>query len=180
MLRKRFAQALIGVAMVGAGAVATQSPAAAATQGPYSIKGQGSNKCIMSVPTTGHSNGARQQMYTCMPADYYDHQWWFDDTDSGYYNIRNQSTNGCMTVLNNSTAQNQPIISYDCNRGDNAEWRTERLNPGSTGTHWYRLVSRRSGKCLTVKNASTANNVELLQYTCNGGSNQAWTWYRPS
>jgi hypothetical protein len=42
----------------------------------------------------------------------------------------------------------------------------------SSGT----IVNENSDKCLDVVGASTANGAEVIQYTCNGGSNQLWTF----
>lgn len=38
----------------------------------------------------------------------------------------------------------------------------------------YTLVNRNSGKCLDVNGSSTADGADILQWTCNGGSNQKW------
>lgn len=37
------------------------------------------------------------------------------------------------------------------------------------------LVARHSGKCADVVNASTANNAQLIQYTCGTGANQRFS-----
>jgi hypothetical protein len=40
--------------------------------------------------------------------------------------------------------------------------------------YWtFNAVSR---KCLTVQNASSSNNAAVLQYTCNGGTNERWRY----
>ena len=45
---------------------------------------------------------------------------------------------------------------------------------GGVATPYVDLVSRHSGKCMDVVNASSSNNAEIVQYTCNGGYNQQW------
>ena len=42
---------------------------------------------------------------------------------------------------------------------------------------YYQLQNRHSGMCLTVLNASTANNAPLMQYPCVGSPNNLWTWW---
>jgi putative hemolysin len=38
----------------------------------------------------------------------------------------------------------------------------------------YTIVNRNSGKCLDVNGGSTADGANILQWTCNGGTNQKW------
>ncbi|MER6180200.1 family 43 glycosylhydrolase [Streptomyces sp. NPDC001652] len=38
----------------------------------------------------------------------------------------------------------------------------------------YTLVNRNSGKCLDVNGGATADGTNILQWTCNGGTNQKW------
>ncbi|MEO3854045.1 RICIN domain-containing protein [Acrocarpospora sp. B8E8] len=44
----------------------------------------------------------------------------------------------------------------------------------ATGSGFDRLAVRHSGKCLDVRNQSTANSAAVVQYACNGGANQQW------
>ncbi|MDX2564756.1 RICIN domain-containing protein [Streptomyces sp. TX20-6-3] len=46
------------------------------------------------------------------------------------------------------------------------------LRPTATG--YVSVVARRSGKCLDVGGASTADGARVFPYTCNGGRNQEW------
>ena len=39
-------------------------------------------------------------------------------------------------------------------------------------TKWYKLVSKLSGKCVDLENASRNAGVDFMQYTCHGGDNQ--------
>jgi hypothetical protein len=45
------------------------------------------------------------------------------------------------------------------------------------GGPWETLTARHSGKCVDVPGKSVDSGVQLTQYTCNGGMNQAW-WFR--
>ncbi|MCO1574181.1 family 43 glycosylhydrolase [Crossiella sp. SN42] len=38
----------------------------------------------------------------------------------------------------------------------------------------YRIVNRNSGKCLNVKDSSTADGGDVVQHFCDGGLNQRW------
>lgn len=43
----------------------------------------------------------------------------------------------------------------------------------------YNLVNRHSGKCLDVSQGNTAHGTDVIQWTCNGGANQKWTFSDP-
>ena len=43
-------------------------------------------------------------------------------------------------------------------------------------TGYYRLINQKSGKCLDVASASTANGANVIQYTCGTSTNQQWQW----
>jgi hypothetical protein len=40
----------------------------------------------------------------------------------------------------------------------------------------WQLTNAHSGRCLAVANASTANAAGVIQWTCNGGSEQEWNF----
>jgi hypothetical protein len=42
------------------------------------------------------------------------------------------------------------------------------------GSPYVRLVARHSGKCADVRDSSTADRTPVVQWTCNGGTNQQW------
>ncbi|MEN3310461.1 MAG: hypothetical protein V7603_6663 [Micromonosporaceae bacterium] len=107
-------------------------------------------------------------------------EWWFIDTNNGYYWIQNRKSLKCLTVLNNSTADNAAVIQYDCNLGDNEQWFPQyQFYDLDFNKDAYVLINRHSGRCLTVKNASSSDGATLLQFGCNVGRNQQWTWYTP-
>ena len=43
----------------------------------------------------------------------------------------------------------------------------------------YNIVNRNSGKCLDVSGGSTADGGDVIQWTCNGGASQKWTFSDP-
>ena len=45
---------------------------------------------------------------------------------------------------------------------------------GVGGTPYMRLVARHSGKCADVRDGSTADRTPVIQWSCNGGTNQQW------
>ncbi|MFC6079844.1 RICIN domain-containing protein [Sphaerisporangium aureirubrum] len=51
---------------------------------------------------------------------------------------------------------------------------TETGSLSATGLSFERLNVRHSGKCVDVRDGSTADNGVIIQWTCNGGTNQQW------
>jgi hypothetical protein len=72
---------------------------------------------------------------------------------------------GLCLAQANSTTTGGPVVQLDCASGAATRW----TMAGAT------LRNRASGACLDVPNSSTAQNVELLTWSCNSGNNQNWT-----
>lgn len=75
----------------------------------------------------------------------------------------------CLDVSGASSNNGAPIIQWDCNGGQNQQWR---LVPVGS---YYRIVARHSGKCLDVTGASRVNGAQVIQWDCHGGDNQLWS-----
>ena len=133
----------------------------------YEVVNQNSNAC---VDDAGTANGSIVQQWTCSAAT--NQQWQFQTTDSGYYKVVNRRT----------TTQSWDITGGAGATGDSVKLQTwaygggtnQQFQPVSLGNGFYKLVARHSGKCLDVPGASTANGVQLQQYTCNGTTAQAF------
>lgn len=48
-------------------------------------------------------------------------------------------------------------------------------SPTASAASWYTYENENSGKCLAVPGSSTADGTELVQWTCTGNTDQAWT-----
>jgi Ricin-type beta-trefoil lectin domain len=47
--------------------------------------------------------------------------------------------------------------------------------PPASAATYYNLINFKSGKCMSVEGGgSTSNGAGLIQWTCNGGSEQSW------
>ena len=178
-VRKRLTYAIAGIVATAAAVTIPQSPAAAA--GLSAIVGLQSDKCI-DVPGDNVNDNVQMHIWWCISdtlgGTKSNQEWAFQATTSDTrLNIRNSFSRKCLTVLNASMADNAPVIQFTCKPEANEEWQTEyRLR--RDGRDYYRLKNRKSGKCLTVQNASVAAGAKLLQFTCNNinGGNQLWTW----
>jgi ricin-type beta-trefoil lectin protein len=88
-----------------------------------------------------------------------------------------QTVNGTSKCIDvpNGTFEDDPVIMYTCAypRHANQQWYLRDTSDG-----YANIWNRQTGKCLTVQNASTANNATVIQYSCNTGDNEEWAEYR--
>ncbi len=74
--------------------------------------------------------------------------------------IARDSDNACLYLVPN--AGDDPDVSYP------------RASNSTTINGRYVLKAVHSNKCADVNNSSTANQVNILQWSCHGGANQTW------
>ncbi|GAB3827303.1 RICIN domain-containing protein [Dactylosporangium cerinum] len=133
----------------------------------YTVINKNSSKCV-DARAAGTTNGTPIQQYTCNASNAQQYQ--FQPTSGGFVRINNRGNSAqALDITNVSSADNAPIQTWTYGGGTNQQWQ-----PVSEGGGWYHFVSRLSGKCLDVPAASTANSVQLVQYTCNGTAAQSF------
>lgn len=134
----------------------------------YSVINQNSNKCV-DARNAGTANATAVQQYTCNGT--FAQNWKFTPTSGGYYQIGNRNAvTQVIDVSGISTADGALLQLWAWANGNNQQWQ-----PVSLGGGYYKFVARHSGKCMDVPNASTANSVQLQQYTCNGTNAQSFS-----
>ncbi len=151
---------------------AAASPPAAATRaaaalptGFATLLNAASGKCL-DARSAGTANGTVVQQYTCNGTGA--QQWSLTDAGDGYVRINAHNDTGqVVDVADVSTADSAPVHLWGYGGGANQQWR-----PVDDGGGAYHFVNRNSGKCLDDPGASTANSVQLQQYTCNGTDSQ--------
>jgi hypothetical protein len=166
--------ALTAVLAVVAGTftvLAATAPVAGAAVDPavwYTVVNQASGKCV-DARAAATANGTAVQQYTCN--DSTAQQWQFQATSGGFSRINARDNSAqVLDVANVSTADGGLIHLWTYGGGNNQQWQAVEQAGGS-----YRFVSRLSGKCLDVPSASTADSVQLQQYTCNSSAAQSFT-----
>ena len=82
----------------------------------------------------------------------------------GYVQFVAQHSGLCI-AQSGTAASGALAVQLACNAGDTTQW----SQVGST------LRNKASGACLDVPNNSTAQDIQLVTWTCNGGNNQNWT-----
>ncbi|MGW2551269.1 RICIN domain-containing protein [Streptomyces sp. NPDC001635] len=152
--------------VVSAGAAPRASAAAAALPTSWAtVVNSGSGKCL-DARAAGTANGTAVQQYSCNNSTA--QQWSFTSTSDGYVRINNRNDPAqVVDVTDVSTADGAPLQLWAYGGGDNQQWQ-----PVDEGGGAYHFVNRHSGKCLDVPGASTADSVQLTQYTCNGTAAQ--------
>ena len=104
-------------------------------------------------------------------------KWQFYPTGkSGEYYIRNAENYLFVAVQNASVEENAPVTQYRIGSGENDVWILERVyyndSPLKEGT--YTIENVNSRKQIVVKNASTADGAEVIQFA-DEGSNASWS-----
>jgi Ricin-type beta-trefoil lectin domain-like len=133
-----------------------------------SVHNFNSGKCV-DASSQGTANGTRIQQYDCNGNN--GQQYLFVPVGGGYFEVENRNLSSQVwDVINRSATIQTPIQLWSWQGGYNQQWApvAERNNG------WYHFVSRNSGLCLDVPGASTANSVQLQQYTCNGTAAQSF------
>jgi hypothetical protein len=85
------------------------------------------------------------------------------------YELVARHSGKCLDVADESLADGNPIIQWECHGGPNQRWR---LQPASDG--YYLVIAVQSGKALDANGSSTADGARVAQFTIHGGPNQQW------
>ncbi|WP_042394859.1 glycoside hydrolase family 19 protein [Streptacidiphilus carbonis] len=163
--------ALTGAAVLAAsGLTLAMAPAAAAAVNSgesYTVTNLNSGKCV-DARAAGTANATAVQQYACNGTAA--QNWVFTATSGGYFQVGSAAgTAQVWDDSNVSSADGSLIQLWTYGGGNNQQWLPV-LESGST----YHFVNRFSGKCLDVPSASTADSVQLQQYTCNGTAAQSF------
>ncbi|TDU87213.1 ricin-type beta-trefoil lectin protein [Kribbella voronezhensis] len=168
---------VVAIAAAAAAAVTTtaltavvSSPAASAAISPTgwnTVVSKNSSKCV-DARAAATANGTAVQQQACNSTTA--QQWQFQPTADGYVRV-NAFNNAAqaLDVTNVSAADSAPIQLWSYSNGLNQQWLPVEEADGA-----YHLVNRNSGKCLDVPGASTADGLQLQQYTCNGTAAQSF------
>ena len=134
----------------------------------YTVVNQNSGSCVDDA-AGGTANGTHVQQWSCV-AGSTNQQWQFQSTSGGNYKVVSKnSTTMAWDVTGVSTTAGALIQLWTYGGGANQQWSAVALD----STH-VKFVNLNSGLCLDVPAASTANGVQLDQYTCNGTGAQSF------
>ncbi|MFI5893057.1 RICIN domain-containing protein [Actinoplanes sp. NPDC051513] len=158
--------------LVGSPANPTSPPTTTPPTGPdpntwYSLVNKNSGKCV-DAKAAGTVNGTAIQQYACNGSTAQQYQ--LVPTGGGFARVNNRGNSAqALDVTGVSAADNAKIQTWTYGGGANQQWQAV-----AEGNGYYHLVNRNSGKCLDVPAASTADGVQLVQYSCNGTGAQSF------
>lgn len=98
--------------------------------------------------------------------------WQFRPTSGGYYQVVSRHAPTLVWDVAGgpgAAGDGTDIHLWSYVGGTNQQWQPVALGGGS-----YRFVARNSGKCLDVRDVSTADGARLQQWTCTGGPAQSF------
>ncbi|WP_433219845.1 RICIN domain-containing protein [Dactylosporangium sp. CS-047395] len=162
---------LVALAAMAGTLVFTQTPALAATQGPYEIHPWGGIFWCAKVDNANQS--APVVIRNCGIASNFYQQWYWQDTTGGYYRIFNRQTGKCLNAAGNVTTGTR-VIQYGCSTSAlNDQWKPTIKQNGDIDYYW--LQNRQGGLCLRVNTSSSGN--QLFTGACNQATwDDRWTW----
>lgn len=148
-------------------AAAGTTAAAALPTGWTTISNKGNGKCV-DARAAATGNGTAVQQYACNGS--LAQNWSLTETGAGYVRAGNRNADSQVwDVTDVSAADAATIQLWTYGGGNNQQWL-----PVAEADGAYHFVNRNSGKCLDVPSASTADSVQLQQYTCNGSAAQSF------
>jgi glucosylceramidase len=135
----------------------------------YQVINPNSGKCLDDADRNT-SNGARLQQWQCSVPVATNQTWQFRPTSDGYYQVVNRNASTLVWDVDGgpgATGDGTQVHLWSYAGGTNQQWQAVSLGNGT-----YRFVARNSGKCLDVRDVSTADGAQLQQWTCTGGPAQ--------
>jgi hypothetical protein len=139
-------------------------------QSPYSgwyrIVNQNSGRCL-DARGGNSADGTAVQQYVCNGTASQDFE--LVPTSDGYFKIVVRlAPNPALSVAYGSLVNQAPVELRGYANGADQQWQVDRQSDG-----YYHFVARHSSRCLDVPGGSTANALQLQQYTCNGTVSQS-------
>jgi ricin-type beta-trefoil lectin protein len=92
---------------------------------------------------------------------------------AGYRHLMAQHSAKCLDVSNASTANGARIQQWTCVNAAQQQW-TFANAVTANGHTWYKVRAAHSGKCLDVRDGSTANGATVWQWSCVDVQQQQW------
>ncbi|MBS2531245.1 RICIN domain-containing protein [Catenulispora sp. NF23] len=89
--------------------------------------------------------------------------------------LQNKVSGRCMAIGAGSKAGGAGVIQWGCDGGKEQQWyENGPWYPDGDGVAYYQIVNVNSHMCLADPGDSPNNNVQLIQYGCDGGPEQLW------
>lgn len=136
--------------------------------GYYNIINKNSLKGL-DVVNNSTSSGANIQQWDITNGGGNNQRWRLDDAGNGRYYIKVKSTQMCLSLTRNSTANGIQIVQKTCNNATSQQWIVTELGGG-----YLKIMNVYAGKSLDVSNSSTSNGALIKDNTYSGIASQQW------
>jgi hypothetical protein len=137
------------------------------------------SKLCLGVDRASTEPGAQLKQFEC---DCSANQQWIVDDDriviSGHQALVNVKSQLCTGVDGGSSEPDASIMQFACDQRPNQQWALEDEGPNELGEPTIRFKNA-SGLCMGVDGASTASDVQVKQFPCDGRINQRWVAHSP-
>lgn len=136
----------------------------------YQVVNTNSGKCL-DAADGGTSNGTALQQWTCHAGNN-NQLWQFQPTSGGNYRAVSRNNSAlAWDVAGGATATGDGVAVqlWTYGGGANQQWL-----PTDRGNGTFTFTARHSGKCLDVRDVSTADGARLQQWACTNGPAQAF------
>jgi PKD repeat protein len=131
-----------------------------ATSALLRVRSNHSNLCV-NIRGASTASGARAIQWPCGTVG---NELFAVNNLDGHLQFVAKHSGLCLAQAD-SAAAGGPVVQVACSAGSTTQW-----TPSGAV-----LRNRASGACLDVPNRSTQQDVELITWSCNTGSNQNWT-----
>jgi hypothetical protein len=138
----------------------------AAGRSAVRIVAQHSGKCLEETGAAGQSSAAVQD--TCNGGAR--QTWSLTAVAGGYRIVSAFDGTRCLNLPGAATAPGSSVFTSACSA---AGVPGEIWNPSAVGAN-YNLIATHSAQCMDVSDVSIADGAAIIQWTCNGGTNQQW------
>jgi glucosylceramidase len=137
----------------------------------YQVINTNSSKCLDDAGwATG--NGTALQQWGCSSPAATNQEWQFRATSNGNYQVVNRNAGSLVWDVNGgaaATADGAQVFLWAYGGGTNQQWKPVALTGGN-----FEFTALNSGKCLDVRDVSTANGALMQQWACTGGPAQTF------
>ncbi|WP_173390860.1 RICIN domain-containing protein [Actinomadura litoris] len=131
----------------------------------YSLVAAHSDKCFdVNGKSTENGPTGKTVQYECDGG--LSQRWRLDPMGGDDYKLVNVNSNKCADV--GADGDGAQVWQWGCYDTTNQVWTKKKRDDG------FELVSKRSGRCIDVFGASTANNATIVQWGCDGSDRQLW------
>jgi hypothetical protein len=136
--------------------------------GVYQVINVNSNKCL-DVNAASMVNLAAVQQWTCWGGD--NQKFQIESVGVGLYKLKAMHSGRVVSISgtwanSGKLVDGAPVTQWDDINGDEQKFYLQASGAG------YMIKSQLSNKCLDISNFSTADGIQLQQFTCNGSTAQ--------